>query len=243
MNDLLFCIFLYSPVALLLVIFAWWKKTLEPLRGALFILGLFMLDYKLLTLPSLLGWGFGEWNWVGKVCSIFFQVTIIYLFFRANVEQIGLKLFNPRRDLLLGFFVGLIPVGCNIIFSYFFATELQSTHVLETIFFQATMPGTQEELLYRGILFWLLASYLGNNGRILATVCLSILFINIHIFEIDKATQNIIWIGTLEQITFLIVATTALAYTRLKTSSIWPSILCHNIINTGSFLSALFLNG
>lgn len=98
-----------------------------------------------------LGWTFlrfiqaGYWNWSGKFCSLFLSLVVI-LALRMSREATGLVL--PRKNVRIGA-IALIPlVLLGVVLGLVYKPDAPSA---ETLAFQLLMPGTAEELTYRGI--------------------------------------------------------------------------------------------
>lgn len=87
----------------------------------------------------------GDWNWSGKIYSIALSFALILaLQIDRKASGIVLPYKNNRSSLLLMFFLIALSATLGLIFS-------PSSPDLETLAFQATMPGLAEELTYRGV--------------------------------------------------------------------------------------------
>jgi membrane protease YdiL (CAAX protease family) len=87
----------------------------------------------------------GYWNWSGKICSLLLSLVVI-LALRMSRESTGLVL--PRRNVRIGA-IALVPlVLLGVVLGHVYKPEAPSA---ETFAFQLLMPGTAEELTYRGI--------------------------------------------------------------------------------------------
>jgi len=87
----------------------------------------------------------GEWNWSGKIYSLLLSVTVI-LALRIKPETAGITFRQKNLK------ASLIALGLFIIWGLslglLFGPQPPS---LETVAFQASMPGLAEEIVYRGI--------------------------------------------------------------------------------------------
>jgi membrane protease YdiL (CAAX protease family) len=213
----------------ILIILAWKKKSFRPLLGGSVALLAYSFDLVLRSLPHILSLKYGEWNWLGTSLSFLWPWVIIYGFKWLTPDQVGLKPHN----ILYGLIFGLILGGWNIFDGIYF-TELPPNPSLNSILFQLFMPGLSEELFYRGLLFAICVHYLGKDNKLLSITLVSLLFMNVHFFDKNG------WIGTPDLIANIVVCTTAFAYLRLKTDSIWPGVICHGLINSLPFIAAYF---
>lgn len=94
----------------------------------------------------------GKWNWTGKTFGIVFGL-LAYLFLRQKLKPFDFLRFrqNPKT-LKKTFLLTLIPVF-TALFSYFGASKQFD---METLLYELTMPGFDEEIMFRGILLGLL---------------------------------------------------------------------------------------
>lgn len=87
----------------------------------------------------------GEWNWSGKIYSLLLSIAVI-LGLRIKAQAVGLTLAqrNTKASLIALFLFAVWGTALGFLFK----PEVPS---VETIAFQALMPGLAEELAYRGI--------------------------------------------------------------------------------------------
>lgn len=87
----------------------------------------------------------GEWNWSGKIYSLLLSIVVV-LGLRIKPEALGLTLSqrNLRASLIALFLFVLWGLSLGLLFK-------PSAPSVETLAFQASMPGIVEELVYRGI--------------------------------------------------------------------------------------------
>lgn len=99
-----------------------------------------------------------HWNWLGKAASLLLGLVAIQIF-RLSRAEVGLKL--PARGSWPWLWVGL---GIALVWSLVAARGLDQLHTdVETLIFQATMPGFAEELVYRGVAYALLLKGFGKR--------------------------------------------------------------------------------
>ena len=94
----------------------------------------------------------GEWNWSGKIISILFSLCCLPLL-RLAPGAIGLCLPNGGRAWLAAA-IGIC--GMPLLSAVECALTGPQPFTLEHLAFEATLPGVDEELAFRGILFALL---------------------------------------------------------------------------------------
>ena len=87
----------------------------------------------------------GEWNWSGKIYSLLLSVAVV-LGLGIKPRTLGLTLSqrNVRASLVALFLFVLWGLSLGLLFK-------PSVPSVETLAFQASMPGIVEELAYRGI--------------------------------------------------------------------------------------------
>lgn len=101
---------------------------------------------------------------------------------------------------------------------------------LETLLFQITLPGFDEEIMFRGVLLGLMCSCLRNDVPIWrnpAILITSVLFGLVHALTVNDgpisfSISSFIWTGMIGY---------GLGYMTLKTRSILLAIVAHNLCN------------
>lgn len=236
----------FLPSALLLFVLAYVRDSSKPLVSASLLFVAYTFDTFLRYLPSLFSFSLiGNYNWEGGILSFLWPLPVVFFFKWLSAEEVGLKLREPIRSLLLGLFFGLILGGWNVFEGYLIG-DIPSENLVETIFFQLFVPAFSEELVFRGLFLAILDRYLEKEWTTSTfsfgwgIVIVSLLFISVHLISFDRITGQLIWTGTLDLLGNIVVATVALAYLRLKTGSIWPGVGCHSLINSMPFVAAYF---
>jgi membrane protease YdiL (CAAX protease family) len=86
-----------------------------------------------------------KWNWSGKILSLLLSALVIAAL-RISPAAVGLTL--KQRHIK----VGALAIGLFVIWGACLGLLFKPDQAdLETLFFQASMPGLAEELVYRGI--------------------------------------------------------------------------------------------
>jgi membrane protease YdiL (CAAX protease family) len=207
------------------------ERSKDNFLRVLFFALIYVIYQIALSLPSLsksLNFIESSWNWEGKIFGILFGI-ICYFLFRKYFSDNDFFTFRQNQE-------GFRKALAVAIFIVVLATTIafltgSSKFNLETLAFQLTMPGIDEEIMFRGILLGLLASslkpkfaFLGNPAVLLN----AILFGLMHALTLDKNNSL-----DFEPIYFLQTAIGgyAWAWITIKSRSILLAILSHNFSN------------
>ena len=199
--------------------------------------GLFFINDAALTrgyglLPDVIG---GDWNWLGKGLAL--VVTLAVASHPAfGWERSGLTLKQKPGSMPSAMVVSAVLVA---LFTYFALSSDDGGTSAETVAFQLTMPGLEEEPFFRGIL--LLALNEAFRGRFKAlgiewgwgALLSSALFGLTHAFGFEDGGFSF------DLMTFLLTGLPALilVWLRERTGSLLLPILLHNFGNSiGLFL-------
>lgn len=174
----------------------------------------------------------GNWNWNGKIYGILSGIAIYFIFRQQFNDNDFFTLKQNKEGLKAALKVAFALIS---VFSLSGILSIKEFN-LETLLFQITMPGIDEEIMFRGILLGLMCSALRNTNKAYknpAIIINGILFVLAHslIFQNGKVAFNTgAFIGTG-------MVGYALAYITIKTRSILIPMLTHNLSN---FLKNLF---
>lgn len=175
-----------------------------------------------------------RWNWAGKGAAFILALLFAFIVSGFKPGKFGLTLTikhsGAKPILLVCFIYLIIRLGL-----YFILVNDKGGFNAEAILFQATLPGLQEELVYRGILLGLLNSVFITSTWTLfkvifgwAAILTSLLFGLSHGINV---TENF---GIhFNYFAFLRTAFDGMLFALLaeKTKSIFPGILFHNLLN------------
>lgn len=220
-------IIILVPLAILLLK----DRNKENFLRVLFFALIYVVYQIALSLPYLfkpLDFIGGSWNWDGKIFGILFGV-ICYFGFRKYFSENDFFTFRQdtkgfRKTLAVAIFIVVLATAIAFLTG-------SSKFDVETLAFQLTMPGIDEEIMFRGILLGFLASslkakfaFLGNPAVLLNAV----LFGLMHALTLDKNNSL-----DFEPIYFLQTAIGgyAWAWMTIKSRSILLAILSHNFSN------------
>ena len=212
----------------LLLIFMKERTRVNYLR-VLCIVGCYLIYYFALTLQyhfdcfNIIG---GSWNWDGKIYGIVCGVAMYFIFRRQFNENNFFTLKQNKEGIKSALKVAVAILAIAILGGVVNEKEFN----LETLLFQISMPGIDEEIMYRGVLLGLMCSALRAGGaawRSPAIIINAVLFGLVHSLTLgDGALQfnsvNFIWTAILGY---------SFGYITIKTRSILIPMLTHNLYN------------
>ena len=229
-----FILVLTTGLLLLLSPFANERK-MAPLGT---FVALSMLDALCLLFPLLIGWRVGQWNWIGKFASISLGLAAI-LFLRLGKTELGLIVPRSRRTWLVsvaGLFISLLLIT---LFVLLFGPNSKPN--VPTLAYEATMPGVDEELWYRGIYMALLMRGFPRVRFRMPTwvvplVITSLQFTAVHVVTIDHGHLGLAMMGAM----FVLPIGLLLAAIRVASGSLLGGVITHNATNVfGALLAFL----
>ena len=212
------------------------NKTKDQWKKILLFAGFFIFNAQLLVLPiqyEKFKFINGQWNWSGKLLAIIGSIVFYYLFRSKFRENDFLTLVQKQGSVKPTVVVTLLVLIVGLLSAYFLFG--QSGLSMETLGFQLTMPGIDEEIAFRGIMMGLLISALKptimfgkiNLGNPSVWIT-AILFGLIHALDFDDR-----WMLTMNWIyfsyTFLLGC--IWGWMVIKSRSILMPIVSHNSTN------------
>lgn len=226
----------------------------------LLILGFILLEDLGSVFPRLPIFQGLRWNWQYKLWQISIALIFIFFLFRRP-RELGLR--NPEKEsrtvmwlVLAGMVISTTTIALwnrTILFSRQGALEIETLPLVETILFEATMPGLSEELIYRGIILLGFARiFIGPKINVLDAPVgweapISIfLFILAHNRLVDLSTLQIDFFAALRAYTPLdwllnIISSGFMTWIVLRTKSLLPSIVMHGYASAVGPLLTLVL--
>lgn len=168
----------------------------------------------------------GNWNWDGKIYGIVCGV-VMYLLFRRQFADNNFFTLKQNKDGLKSALKVAIAIMCVSLLG---GIVNDKEFNLETLFFQISMPGLDEEMMYRGVMLGLMCSALrtGNAAwRNPAIIINAILFGLVHALSFSDGglqvnAMNFVWTGIIGY---------SFGYIAIKTRSILIPMLTHNLYN------------
>ena len=177
-----------------------------------------------------------SWNWDGKIYGIICGVFCYFAFKKYFCENNFFTLKQKKKNLKPATIGAIAIVVLSTIIWYLFG---KSKFDLETLAFQISLPGIDEEIMFRGILLGLLATSLKDKFSIFGNP--SILFTSILFGFMHALTFSKNYDIDFESIYFL---QTSLAgyvwgWITIKSRSLLLAILSHNFSNFFGTLSTM----
>lgn len=220
---------LHLVVILPLLLIFMKERTKENYLRVLSIVGCYFIYYFALTLQyhfdcfNIID---GSWNWDGKIYGIVCGIAIYFIFRRQLSNNNFFTLKQDKVGLKSALKVAIAILSIAILGGVVNDREFN----IETLLFQISMPGIDEEIMYRGVLLGLMCSALRAGGaawRNPAIIINAVLFGLVHSLSLgDGALQfnsvNFIWTGLLGY---------GFGYITIKTRSILIPMLTHNLYN------------
>ncbi|HEX3808919.1 MAG TPA: CPBP family intramembrane glutamic endopeptidase [Rhizomicrobium sp.] len=176
-----------------------------------------------------------DWNWDGKLCSIAFTtVAAIVLMVFAGFRRTDFGLtFKQAPGTGRAILFGIVPF---LIFDAAIVWAIAPHEAVspETLAFQGTLPGLDEEFLFRGVMLALFDRMFSAKASILGArmgygaLVVSIVFGLVHAVRIDAnfAIHTYVMQGVFAGITGLV-----LVWIRTRTQSLVVPVLTHNALN------------
>lgn len=177
-----------------------------------------------------------DWNWDGKIYGIVFGITSYFAFRKYFCENDFFTFKQNKKGYRNAKMAAITVVLLSTIIWFMLG---KSRFDWETLAFQISLPGIDEEIMFRGILLGLLAtalkdsiSFLGNPSVLLT----AILFGFMHALTLDKNFSI-----RFEAIYFLQTGFAGYiwGWITIKSRSILLAILSHNFSNFLGTLSTM----
>jgi len=173
----------------------------------------------------------GKQNWTGKLLGIFFGLLTYSLLYR-RLEPFNFLRFKQEPKALLKTVLASSIMICTGFFSYF---DSPRNFDIEILAFQLTMPGFDEEIMFRGILLALLLTCLQDKIKIVektlgnpSIFIIAVLFGLAHGFSVTNSLEF-----RFEFYPFIctFVSGYVLSWITVESKSILFPVLSHNIVN------------
>ncbi len=171
-----------------------------------------------------------HYNWFQK--ALVFLVCMFIIWRSKKATECGLTVPEKPSGFGLALLIGALFAGLDL-----FLNQVDPMKVdRETVFFQLTMPGLEEEILYRGLMLYFLDKALGTNWKFMkvqfgwGAIITSALFALGHLMIFDTSFQIQIdpsLIAWVNQFFFALV----MCWLRYYTKSVWTAVLAHNLDN------------
>lgn len=174
------------------------------------------------------------WPWADKLSAIFFSLFVLLILWifkqQFKLADAGFTLKQNPNSLIPAMKMLLLLLAFRFVFSSLFGGDDGSTDP-EELFFLATMPGLDKEMLYRGILLYVLSQAISSarypiyGAKVnIAGILLVLLFAIVNGLIWQYSQWSIFYIS----IVFSSVYGLALLWLREKTGSLLFPIVAHN---------------
>lgn len=199
----------------------------------------FVVYQLVLVLPRLyIGMDFiqSSWNWDGKLLGIAWGIICFFAFRSLFKENNFFRIKQDKANFKEARLVAILLVVISTVVWYALG---KSEFDLETLAFQISLPGLDEEILFRGVLLGLLMSALKGRGKWIAMPGLwiiSILFGLVHGLQL-KDNYSL----SFDSLYFLQTgfAGYVWGWITIKSRSILLAIFSHNLSNFFGSLSMM----
>lgn len=228
-------------LAIVAVFTAIWRYLLhEPVRPAPLLLGLgcVLIYFTLIIagselsdrIPAMSGL---KWNWLGKIVAIATTLVLMRLIPKALRQDYGLTWRQTAGSLL----PALLVIAAMCAFAWgieAFSADGTDTSV-ETLAFQGSLPGLDEELFFRGLLLALFGAAFSDRWRLMgvaagpALAAITFLFAAGHGLRIADGHLAF----SLLAFTVTGVLGLGLIWLRRRTGSLLLPMVAHNLVNFG----------
>ncbi|VAX27428.1 hypothetical protein MNBD_IGNAVI01-1481 [hydrothermal vent metagenome] len=174
-----------------------------------------------------------NWNWSGKTLAILGSILFLIFYKKYPSVEYGITFHQQPGSIRFSLIILSVFIFTAILIG-FFASDVTSFN-LETLIFQLTVPGFDEELAFRGIMIGLLSQVLVSDWKIKklnlgnpSILITSILFGLVHGLQLDKdfnLSFNLAYFLWTFSIGF------ALGWVFVKSKSLLFPIILHNTLN------------
>ena len=202
--------------------------------------GFAVIETGVVLAPLAFGLHLGHWNWIGKVASIAIGLAALPVLGLTRAE-VGLVMPTSRRGWIVSV-TGMV-VGPIFIFATSYALGANHAPDVETLLFQATMPGLDEELTFRGVGFAILTRGFSMPQRGLASWALPLAVTTLwftigHVVSLEHGRLGFL------PIAIVVVLPLGLLFgaVRVSSESLLGCVIVHNVTNVTAFLAAFLLS-
>lgn len=225
-------------LAVIILIMTFVSSTKKNL--VLLFIALFVASALLLIIPRIQPLQGNMMNWQGKTLTILFALACYYHAGYPLKKEYGFT-FRINNKVWLPF---LIFTLAGFAFNYFVSGLPEEKADLNYLFFELTMPGLSEEMIYRGVLLGILNVVFISRVNVFGTGIGWAVPIQSLLFGL----ANALYFDGNSQLQFHIPAFTVtfslgliMSYLKERGQSIIPAILFHNIYNATLSIISLFI--
>lgn len=173
----------------------------------------------------------GQWNWTGKLLGIIFGV-LVYIVLRKKISPYNFIQIEQAPQYFQKTIIATVLISCTAFFSYF---DTSLTMDKETLLFQLTMPGLDEEIMFRAILLGLLLTCLNEHIKVgklnlgsPSVLIIGLLFGLLHGLKLtDEFSFKFDYLSFLSTFVYGYVW----SWITIKSKSILQPLVSHNVLN------------
>lgn len=177
-------------------------------------------------------------NWSGMLLSLIIALMFIIYHSKSIRRDIGFTRVFNKRTLKLGILIFLGFLAFDFVFKMILFPK-GGTFDLEQFVFQATLPGLTEEIVYRGILLWLLSKAFVPTKQVKGIlfgwgfIIVTFLFAMIHGVVLTEAMEFKVDYITIVYIT--LITSLSLGILRKFSGNLILPTVGHNMVNLMNF--------
>ncbi|MEB2778007.1 CPBP family intramembrane glutamic endopeptidase [Algoriphagus sp. D3-2-R+10] len=171
--------------------------------------------------------GVSNWNWSGKLYAVIGALVFLSLYRKFPLSDYFLTFRQNKKFATKGIFILCSILLINIIVAFF---SPDKTFNLETLLFQFSMPGINEEIAYRGIMLGLLLKIMKGKNLILhsAVWITALLFGMAHGLFL---TEKLKIVFEFSPFLWSVIYGLIWGWITIKSGSILLALISHNLAN------------
>ncbi|WP_310993912.1 CPBP family glutamic-type intramembrane protease [Aequorivita marina] len=183
-----------------------------------------------------------DWNWSGAFLALILALVFVLYHKKQIRKDIGFTTRFNKQTLKLGILVFLGFLLFDFIFKMIVFPKGGEFN-LEQFMFQATMPGFSEEIVYRGILLWILSKAFVPSKKIKGIlfgwgfVIVTFTFAMVHGVVLTETMEIKVDYITIAYIT--LITSLSLGFLRKFSGNLIFPTLGHNVVNLMNFFIRL----
>jgi len=174
-----------------------------------------------------------HWNWIGKLCAMIVASAILFFSPSLHQKEVGFTGRQRRGSLVPAVIMILALCALSWIDAAVSGTAPDLSP--ERLFFQAIMPGLDEEFVFRGLVLTFFVRAFGEGPVVagahfgVAETMISLVFGAAHGLHIAQGMLAIDW----HTIAITGALGAGLMWLRQRTGSLVIPVIAHNILNFG----------
>ncbi len=181
-------------------------------------------------------------NWSGMILSLIFALIFIFYHSKQIRKDIGFTTDFNKKTVRLGVLIFLGFLICDFAFKMMLFPKGGEFN-LEQFLFQATLPGLTEEIVFRGILLWILSKAFVPSKKIKGIlfgwgfIIVTFLFAMMHGVVLTESMEFRIDYVTIIYLT--LITSLSLGLLRKFSGNLILPTLGHNVVNLMNFFIRL----